>query len=259
MIQAVTTPEHQGEFIRRLGDKPYFAATMGTHCALFAAHPASGWQFYLLPGSGALALRGGSAALCGTLPGGPKGEETEELQGFLRFLGVERLLCEEMPLSGWLAAEPLLLWELPRGGCLPLPAPPPAGLTLEEHPAMQPVSRLVFPDSEAEREAFYSLACTAQAHGIGCCRALLHSGQPVCTVGCYERSDTEAYLSAGVTAPGWRGRGLAGWLIASLANQLAAHRTVRFASTPALEVFYRRLGFTRAGVLQQYTREWEKV
>ena len=142
MIQAVTTPEHQGEFIRRLGDKPYFAATMGTHCALFAAHPASGWQFYLLPGSGALALRGGSAALCGTLPGGPKGEETEELQGFLRFLGVERLLCEEMPLSGWLAAEPLLLWELPQGGCLPLPAPPPAGLTLEEHPAMQPVSRL---------------------------------------------------------------------------------------------------------------------
>ena len=45
MIQAVTTPEQQAEYRRRIGDKPYFGATLGTHLALFGAHPASGWMF----------------------------------------------------------------------------------------------------------------------------------------------------------------------------------------------------------------------
>ena len=63
MIQAVTTSEHRAEFARRIAGKPYFEATMGTHCALFSAHPGSGWSFYLLPGNGALALRGGTVLL----------------------------------------------------------------------------------------------------------------------------------------------------------------------------------------------------
>ncbi|WP_303916433.1 hypothetical protein, partial [Subdoligranulum variabile] len=93
MIQAVTTSEHRAEFARRIAGKPYFEATMGTHCALFSAHPGSGWSFYLLPGNGALALRGGTATLCGELPAGQAGEEAaEELQGFLHFLRVDRLL-----------------------------------------------------------------------------------------------------------------------------------------------------------------------
>lgn len=123
---------------------------------------------------------------------------------------------------------------------------------------MQPVSRLVF-DQEAEQEAFYSLACTSLAHGIGCCRALLQGNEPVCTVGCYEQSEAEAYMSAGVTAPAWRGRGLAGWLIVDLANELAAARTVRFASAPSLEGFYRRLGFAQQGILQQSIRKWKQI
>lgn len=259
MIQAVTTQEHREAFAARLAGKPYFEATMGTELALFGAHPASGWQFYLLPGNAALALRGGTATLCGTLPGGPAGEAAEELQGFLRFLRVDRLICQgQQPLPGWQRREPLLLWELPRGGCLPLPAPPPAGLTLEEHPAMLPVSRLVFPDSREEQEQFYSMACTAIAHGRGVCHALLHEGQPVCTVGSYACSEAEAYLAAGVTAPDWRGRGLAGWLILRLADRLAADRTVRFVSEASLEPFYRRLGFRRAGALENYIQDWEQ-
>ena len=51
MIQAVATPAHRAEFLRRIAGKPYFAATMGTRCTLFGAHPASGWRFYLLPGT----------------------------------------------------------------------------------------------------------------------------------------------------------------------------------------------------------------
>ena len=78
------------------------------------------------------------------------------------------------------------------------------------------------------RDRFYSTACTALAHGYGTCRALLYNGKPVCTVGCSEQSTREAYRAAGVTAPEWRGRGLAGWLIASLANELAAEKDVCF-------------------------------
>lgn len=256
MIQAVTTPDHRKEFTRRIAGKPYFASTMGTRCALFGPHPASGWQFYLLPGTGALTLRGGTATLCGDLPAGEAGEEArEELQGFLQFLGVDRLLSETLVPDGWQPAESLLLWKLPRGKTLPLPPAPPAEFRLEKHPSMLPVSRLVFPDSEPEQEQFYSTACTALAHGIGTCRALIYGETPVCTVGCYEQSEEEAYLSAGVTAPDWQGRGLAGWLIVHLANELSGARTVRFTCVPALRSFYTRLGFTPCGKIQQFIRK----
>ena len=258
MIQAVTTPTHFAEFARRIAGKPYFAATMGTHCTLFGSHPASGWCFYLLPGTAALALHGGTATLCGRLPEGEAGEEAaEELQGFLRFLRADRLLSEQQPLEGWQPEAPLLLWELPRGQRLPLPPAPPPELVLEEHPAMQPVSRLVFPDSETEQEQFYTTACTAIAHGVGCCWALQNHRTPICTVGCYEKSQEEAYMSAVVTLPDWQGRGLAGWLIVRMANQLAERHTVRFACAPRLRPFYTRLGFTQQGMLHQYTREWD--
>ena len=70
MIQSASTPELQTEFLRRIAHKPYFESTLGTHLHLFGNHPASGWAFYLLPGSAVLELRGGSAVLCGALPGG---------------------------------------------------------------------------------------------------------------------------------------------------------------------------------------------
>ena len=51
MIQAITTPQQQAEYRRRIAGKPYFESVLGTHLALFGAHPASGWMFYLLPGT----------------------------------------------------------------------------------------------------------------------------------------------------------------------------------------------------------------
>ena len=261
MIQAVTTPTHRREFTRLLAGKPYFEATMGTACTLFGEHPASGWRFYLLPGTGALSLRGGTATLCGRLPAGPAGEEAEEeLQGFLRFLRVDRLISEPAAPDGWQMTEPLLLWELPQGERLPLPPPPSQELYLETQPSMMPVSRLVFPHSTGEQEDFYSTACTALTHGMGVCYALMDEAKtPVCTVGSFARSTQEAYMSAGVTAPDWRGRGLAGWLIVRLANTLAVRHTVRFACVPALRTFYTRLGFHPCGELSQFIRKWEEI
>ena len=51
MIQSVSTAEHKTEYLRRLSGKPYFEAVLGTHLRLFGQHPASGWVFYLLPGT----------------------------------------------------------------------------------------------------------------------------------------------------------------------------------------------------------------
>lgn len=258
MIQAVSTAAHRAEFLRRIANKPYFEATLGTHLALFGRHPASGWAFYLLPGAAVLELRGGSAVLCGDLPGREEGNEArEELGGFLRFLHADTLRTEHpLTLDRWQPAAPLTLWELPKGCALPLPPAPPAELTLEKTPSMLPVSRLVFAESDAEADAFYSTACTALAHGVGACRALLCDGRPVCTVGCYEQSAAESYMAAGVTDPAWQGRGLARYLIVGLANELAADRAVRFACFPALCGFYEQLGFLQIGKIQHYTTDW---
>ena len=205
-----------------------------------------------------LELRGGSAVLCGALPGGEAGEDArEELTGFLRFLHADTLRTEHpLTLPGWQPAAPLTLWELPKGRALPLPPAPPAELVPDKAPSMLPVSRLVFAESDAEADEFYSAACTALAHGVGTCRALLHNGRPVCTVGCYERSDTESYMAAGVTDPAWQGRGLARYLIVGLANELTAERAVRFACFPALCGFYAQLGFLQIGKIQHYTTDW---
>ena len=258
MIQAVSTLTHQTEYLRRLSNKPYFSATLGTHLHLFGQHPASGWAFYLLPGSAVLELRGGSAVLCGELPAGEEGDDArEELRGFLQFLHADTLRTEHpLLLDGWWLAAPLTLWELPKGQTLPLPPAPPAELVLDKAPSMLPVSRLVFAGSDAEADEFYSTACTALAHGVGACRALLYDGRPVCTVGCYEQSDAESYMAAGVTDPAWQGRGLARYLIIELANELASERAVRFACFPELCGFYAQLGFLQIGKIQHYTTDW---
>lgn len=75
-------------------------------------------------------------------------------------------------------------------------------------------------------------------------------------MGCYEQSDTESYMAAGVTDPAWQGRGLARYLIVGLANELAAERAVRFACFPALCGFYAQLGFLQIGKIQHYTTDW---
>ncbi|WP_308000532.1 hypothetical protein, partial [uncultured Gemmiger sp.] len=111
MITSATTPAQQAEFARHIAGKPYFAAVMGTALTLFGQKPGSGWSFYLLPG-GALALRGGTATLCGALP---DADTAEELQSFLQFVRTDRVLTEQ-PLPFGTEAPPLTLWRLPKGG-----------------------------------------------------------------------------------------------------------------------------------------------
>ena len=203
MIQSASTPELQTEFLRCLSGKPYFESTLGTHLHLFGNHPASGWAFYLLPGSAVLELRGGSAVLCGALPGGEAGEDArEELTGFLRFLHADTLRTEHpLTLPGWQPAAPLTLWELPKGRALPLPPAPPAELVPDKAPSMLPVSRLVFAESDAEADEFYSAACTALDISSRCA----FSSRPGAFAGSLSFS-TRLALGTIIasTMPGWR-------------------------------------------------------
>ncbi len=61
MIQSASHPEPNQ--ICRLSGKPFLRLVLGTHLHSTGNHPASGWAFYLLPGSAVLELRGGSAVL----------------------------------------------------------------------------------------------------------------------------------------------------------------------------------------------------
>lgn len=255
MITAVTNPQQAAEFGRRIAQKPYFDAAMGTSLALFGGKPGSGWLFYLLPGNAALAARGGTANICGTLPD-DAGESMGELADFLQFLGIDCAICEQMPPAGWREEKILHRFTLPAHTrlCLP-PAPELAqGLTLARTPRLGPVAALLFPEDKEEREQFYSNACTAIAHGYGRCLALQRrDGAVVSTVGCYAVSAAEAYLSAGETAEAWRGQGLGGWLIATMANEQAdAGRDATFLCEKNRCRFYQRLGFTPSGYYIQY-------
>ena len=207
MIQSVSTAEHKTEYLRRLSGKPYFEAALGTHLRLFGQHRPAGGPSICCPAQRCWSCAAAvpwSAVRCR----GSAGEDArEELAGFLRFLCADRLRTEQpLALAGWQPAAPLTLWELPQGSALPLPPAYPAELVRDTAPSMLPVSRLVFAENDAEADEFYSTACTALAHGVGVCHALLQDGCPVCTVGCYEQSDTESYMAAGVTDPVWRGR-----------------------------------------------------
>ncbi len=258
MIQSASTPELQTEFFRRIAHKPYFEAVLGTHpLHLFGNHPASGWRSTCCPAPRCWSCAAGRGALRCAARRGSGGGRLRGIDG-LSPLSARRHPANRAPLTlpGWQPAAPLTLWELPKGGALPLPPAPPAELVPDKAPSMWPVSRLVFAESDAEADEFYSAACTALAHGVGTCRALLHNGRPVCTVGCYEQSDTESYMAAGVTDPAWQGRGLARYLIVGLANELTAERAVRFACFPALCGFYAQLGFLQIGKIQHYTTDW---
>ena len=255
MIRAVETQADADEFCRRIAGKPFFAPAMGNHLALFWGNHGSTEGFYLLPGNAALQTRGRSATLCGALP---DPGTVEELTAFFRFTGVERVTCEQPVPHGWPLRRTLHHFGLAAGEQLPLPPTPPpiAGgrITLDRAPAMTAVSEQLFPDEQAEQARFYSVACTAIAHGIGRCYALRDAGGGIVTsVGCYDRWGGEAYMSAGETIAALRGQGLGGWLIVRLANELAAAGDrVSFLCEESRLHFYRRLGFIQNEEFNQY-------
>ena len=255
MIRALENQADIDEFCRRIAGKPFCAPAMGTHLDLFWGNPGSSEGFYLLPGDAALLTRGRSATLCGS---SSDPDTLEELTAFFHFTGVERVTCEQVVHGCWPLRRKLHYFSLAAGESLSLPPMPPliadGTLTLDRAPAMTAVSEQLFPDEPAERARFYSVACTSIAHGVGRCYALHGEGDGIVTeVGCYDRWGGEAYMSAGETREALRGQGLGGWLIAQMANDLAAAGDkVSFLCEENRIPFYHRLGFVQNGKFYQY-------
>lgn len=228
--------------------RPFFGALLGRNLALWAGNAGAPTRLYTLPHA-ALALSGRSAQLCGVV------QDWEELALFLRFAGVRTLTADRpapLPLR-----QTLHLYGLAAGESLPLASQePPAGLVLDKTPSPGAVAAMLFPAAgeAARRDAFYSEACTAVAHGMARVWALrTPEGVLVSTVGAYAMANGEAYMAGGETAPGLRGRGIGGWLIPALANTLAAEGwRVTLLCEEARRPFYTRLGFCSLGAYGQY-------
>lgn len=257
MICAVNSAQTRRHFAAALADPRAagIACQLGATEAVFGTLPGSGWQFYT-GGEGeapfALGIRGQTALLAGPA-------DAEELAGFLGFLGVSRLRCAGTVPEGWQLRRRYSRMVLSAGEQLPRRELP-AGFLLEERPAVSRVTEFLcrgesLSGDQQTRDCFYSETCTLVNHG----RALLwaaqdQTGEIAATAGAYAIWNRTAYLAGVETGLGAREKGLAGALVVGLANRLAEQGIlVELLCLPALEEFYRRLGFTKQGEVSGYS------
>ena len=237
------------QYLRAAAQWDYFRAVLGVRLSLYGEQPAAGWRFYTGARGvcAALAVRGDTAFACGTW-------DAQELAAFLAFLGAAHLLTpESAPLPGWQTEKELFLYTLAAGEQLPLP-PCAAAFTLEREPPMRTVTRLLW-GGAPDADAFYAEACAAHNRGWAEYRLARCGGEAAGTVGACAIFGGEAYLAAGETVPGWRGKGIGGQMIVQLANEMAAHgEHVTLLCEAALCPFYTRHGFTAAGTYLQMMR-----
>lgn len=247
MIHAADTDDRRRMFSKAIVGKPYFQSLMARDLALWADNPGAPTKLFVLPDA-ALSVGGTVAQLCGH----PR--DWEELREFLRFVGVRCLTVSEQP-SGddWILRRTLFIREVPAGGRLPL-AQPPAGLAEDREPRVREIAEELFPDRPERADHFYSETCAALSRGMVRLTALRDGdGRMVSTVGAYAMANGEAYLAMGETVQQLRGRGIGGWLIAGLTNELAAEgwRVVLLCEEQRRR-FYDRLGFAETGCYWQY-------
>lgn len=240
MIRAVADPAQKQRFLRCVRAYPALGALLGQDLALWADNPGAPVRLFVLPG-GALVIEGKNAWLCG---GTGTTEGWEELRDFLRFVGVERLRGTA-PTQGWAVEQPIYCYGLAPGEQLPLPAQP-DGTRLDRRLAVGEAADFLFDGDPARRNDFYAATCPAAARGLARLWALRDapSGRLLCTVGAYAMQAGEAYMAMGQTLPERRGQGLGGWLIAGMANELAAEGwQVTFLCKEKRRHFYETLGF----------------
>lgn len=249
MISAAAAPAQKRDVRRRIAPFPALRAMLGQDLALWDGNPGAPVRFFVLDGA-ALALYGENAWLCGS-PVSP--EAWEELRDFLRFVGVRRLRCTAAAPAGWQEETSLCCCALPQKRPLPL-ATPPAGTRLDRQPPVGEVADFLFAEDRTRRDDFYAATCPALARGLARLWALRGpAGEMLSTVGAYALWEGEAYMAMGQTLAGQRGRGLGGWLIPALANELAAEGwQPTFLCKPKRRRFYERLGFLCKGEYKQY-------
>lgn len=232
------TKENEAEYLRRLGQAPFFAALMHT---AYSSCAGKGVQCFLVGRLAALQVCGQCALLCG------QPEDEAELASFLSFLGIARLKTQGCCPQGFVPhALPLLRFDGQRA----LPVPPlPEGMQQETQPSLIALCKMAgLSDGTVPPDSFASDAAARRNRGLADIRALSLHGELVATAGIYALQPWEAYLGAVVTAPAYRHRGCAGYLVSLLARTYAS-RPVRLICEEALVPFYARLGFAREALL----------
>ena len=197
--------------------------------------------FYRIDTSAALLVQGGGALLCGRLTA----PQREELAAFLRFAGVRGVTGRIPALPGW-RGQPITEMLLMPGGSPPVP-PLPEGVRLCTDPPLWPLREGGLLPDTVDPDGWYAGACARRARGLAEIWTLEQAGRTVAAAGLYSLRGAPfgGYLSGVFTLPEERGRGYASVLTAALA---AGRRVpVRLLCDPALEGFYRRLGFAAAG------------
>ena len=251
MITAVTPGQGAAQFRAALAGVPAVGPQLGAAFALYGEKPASGWAFYLAQGC-PLAVKGRAAWLA--VPRGCEAPEGDELASFLGFVGACSLHSNGPGPEGWnrsvlarMAPGP----ELTEGSA-------PAGVQLDEAPPMGEVADLIMAGQARDAwEDFYAECCTRRNHGLARMWVAREAGgRPVSTVSAWAVWEGRAYMAMGLTAPDYRGRGVAGWLIPAMARRLLAEGlAVEFLCRPALEPFYARLGMQKTGDCFKYYTE----
>ncbi len=205
----------------------------------------------------AIALRGGSATVAGEY-------DPEELGSFCGFLGVDKITTPNaQPPEGYALAQSLTVYTLGRGQALPVPSFTGAfagqedAFALDKAPSVMKVIPLLFgadaADDIAMQEQYYSDNSTARNFGMAEFWLLYHCETPIFTLAASAVVEQTAYLSAGETIEAYRGQGIGGHYIATMANEYAAKGyDVCFVCEAQRCRFYERLGFQKSGVLYQY-------
>lgn len=237
--------ENRGQFIRACAAGGFWEARLPVDQELYGKSPASGWQFFAAPG-GALALRpGGSAVVCGSF-------DPEELGGLLSFLGVERVtLPESHPApEGYQPGETITCFATRNP--LPLPENTVGWKEERELPPQVGAGLLGGLDEEA-RMNFYADCCTRRNHGHGFFWGAMVEETAVTTVSTCALREGWACMFAGETLPEWRGKGIGGGLIVSMANHWQEQGKIPcFAARSERVHFYTRLGFEKIKYYKEY-------
>lgn len=239
MIQAVATAAQKQCFLQAARRDPLLHALLGRDLTLWADNPGAPVRLFAA-GQAALSLTDDYAWLAGAP------DDAEELACFLRFAGV-RCLQTAADLAGGAGltlSGQEVAFALAAGGSLPQP-PLPAGYTLDDDLRVADAARLLFPTASGYRDGFYSRTSTAVNHGLARLWGLRDAdGLLAASMGADALFEGAAYLSLLHTDPAHRRRGLGGWLVAAMANALAAAGwdCVFFSEGHNL-TFYRQLGF----------------
>lgn len=251
-MRLVESPADAARFAAALADaQDPVAVETAVRFAAFSGLPGSGWKFYT-GGEGeepfALAVRGGSALLCGSADG-------EEAALLLKVLGVQRLkTARPDPLPGWRQDAAFRVFHAPAGG--PKARPLPEGFWLNEAPSLLGVTEFLWGGESMtahhdrrSTDTFYSEICTMRNRGLAEIWTLEESGVTAATAGAYAVTGNAALLSAVETAPAFRGKGCAGALVCALARRFCEQgKAVCLVARPGVEGFYEKLGFEQRGL-----------